>query len=259
MAPYISFGSFHLPTYFLIISLLCTLGVVVLPKWAERFGLSEGLGAKLYMLILLSGFLGARVFHAIFEAPEIYQKDPFLFFAVWEGGFVFLGGVIFALLASWFWLKKQGEDFFLWGDVFAPWMAFGYAFGRIACFFNGCCYGTECYLPWAVKFPSHMFTIEPFVSRHPTQTYSFLAEIIIFFALILWLEKRRGKLEAFKNSGRIFCTWIMLHGFSRFIIEQFRDDDRGPLILGLSLSSLISILLIGIGFWTLILKRKTPS
>lgn len=258
MAPFVNLGPLQIPTYFLILSLVCTAGVFILPKWAERYGQAEGMAARLYLLVLISGFFGARLFHVIFEAPEVYRDYPIEIFYIWQGGLVFLGGVLVALAASWFWLKKQGEDFLLWADLFSPWMAFGYAFGRVGCFFNGCCYGTECHLPWAVRFPSHRFAIEPFVARHPTQIYAFLSEMLIFAVLMVWLEKKRGHLEAFKNTGFVFCAWLFMHGLSRLILEQFRDDDRGAFYYGFSLSSLISLFLIGVGFWGFVLNKKRP-
>ena len=37
-------------------------------------------------------------------------------------------------------------------DAFAPGIAIGHAIGRIGCFAAGCCWGTECDLPWSVTF-----------------------------------------------------------------------------------------------------------
>jgi phosphatidylglycerol:prolipoprotein diacylglycerol transferase len=38
-------------------------------------------------------------------------------------------------------------------DIVAPVLMIGLGFGRIGCFLNGCCYGDQCQLPWAVQFP----------------------------------------------------------------------------------------------------------
>jgi phosphatidylglycerol:prolipoprotein diacylglycerol transferase len=46
----------------------------------------------------------------------------------------------------------------------APSIVLGMAVGRIGCFFNGCCFGGACELPWAVQFPfgspPHMQQVE---------------------------------------------------------------------------------------------------
>lgn len=228
----------------------------MLPRWAEKFGQSEGIASQLYLFIILSGFFGARLFHVIFEHPEVYRENPIEILYVWNGGLVFLGGLLFALFSAWYFLKSQGEDFLLWADLFAPWMAFGYAFGRLGCFLNGCCYGKICHLPWAVKFPSHMLVIDPFVQRHPTQLYAFLSEGFLFLVLYIWVSKKGKELKAYSNTGYIFSFWIFAHGVSRLILEQFRDDDRGHFYFGWSLSSLISIFLIGLGFWGFMFLSK---
>ena len=44
--------------------------------------------------------------------------------------------------------------------------------------------------------------------------------------------------------GQLFLTWILLHSLGRVVIEVFRDDPRGPLLLRLSISMWISFLLI---------------
>ena len=35
----------------------------------------------------------------------------------------------------------------------APGLLIGLALGRLGCFLNGCCFGSPCELPWAVRFP----------------------------------------------------------------------------------------------------------
>ena len=39
-------------------------------------------------------------------------------------------------------------------DIVAPCLMVGLAFGRIGCFFNGCCYGEECSLAWGASSPT---------------------------------------------------------------------------------------------------------
>ena len=39
------------------------------------------------------------------------------------------------------------------GDVLTPSLVLGMAIGRIGCFFNGCCFGGQCDLPWLLRFP----------------------------------------------------------------------------------------------------------
>jgi phosphatidylglycerol:prolipoprotein diacylglycerol transferase len=181
---------------------------------------------------LICGFVGARLFHVIYEEPQFYRQDPKQVFYVWNGGFIWYGGVLAALpsAAIWCWIRNQ--SFLFWADFFAPILAFGYGAGRVACFFNGCCYGKICSYPWAVR------------SRHPTQLYMMIYELIVMGVLI---RLRRRDL----TRGTIFFLWLGLHGCGRLWVEFFRDDFRGPPIFGFSISTLISLLLITIAIFGL--------
>jgi phosphatidylglycerol---prolipoprotein diacylglyceryl transferase len=72
-----------------------------------------------------------------------------------SGGLTFYGGLILATVACLIYGRRAGVNLRLSMDVIAPCVMIGLAFGRIGCFLNGCCYGAECDLPWAVHFPYH--------------------------------------------------------------------------------------------------------
>ena len=145
-------------------------------------------------------------------------------FQFWNGGYVYYGGMLSAMIASLIFLNRKGENFLRWADFMAPALSLMYGLGRLACFFEGCCYGKACTLPWAVN------------GLHPTQLYMVIAELVVFNIIT--------KLKVEFN-GKIFFIWLMLHSFCRFAIEFYRDDNRG-LMLGniLSVSQVISLVLI---------------
>ena len=73
---------------------------------------------------------------------------------VTKGGLEHYGGVILAVLCVSLWLVFKEKVSWRWYmDIIAPSAALGLAFGRLGCFLNGCCYGAETNLPWAVHFP----------------------------------------------------------------------------------------------------------
>jgi phosphatidylglycerol:prolipoprotein diacylglycerol transferase len=43
-----------------------------------------------------------------------------------------------------------------------PWI-----FAKLGCLFNGCCYGRECSLPWAITFPEGAAAAPPGIPSHP--------------------------------------------------------------------------------------------
>lgn len=229
MLPQIKFLGLQLPTFFLVISLSLTLLLFWL---SERLDSEKGkafdrkTAFDLSLVIMISGFLGGRLFHVFYEHWDFYANHPLEIFKFWNGGFVYFGGFIAALICSFIFLKQQKQDLYIWADFMTPLLSASYALGRIGCFFEGCCYGLYCELPWSVA------------GRHPTQIYMSLGEFFILGFLLL-IEKK----VKFPFNGYLFTKWIMLHSIFRFIFEFYRDDDRGQSVLGLSISQLICLVL----------------
>lgn len=247
MHPFIKLGEgVVIPTYILIISLVYCIALIWANKRAIDQERSRHMALDIGLAIMVGGFLGGRMFHVFYEYPTEYLKDPLRIFRFWEGGFVFYGGFIGALVFAALFIKRRRESFLEWADFYAPILSLGYALGRLGCFFNGCCYGKLCDLPWAVEF--HF----PGViggARHPTQLYATLMELIVFMVIIN-LEKR----WLVRASGMLFFTWLALHGSNRLLMEFYRDDFRGPALGGLSISSWLSVTLLAFSLFMLASK-----
>jgi len=152
---------------------------------------------------------------------------------IWQGGFVFYGGLAGGLFGAYVFLKFKKEPVAMWADFMAPILAFGYSLGRLGCFLNGCCYGRVCSLRWAIEFTQPGL---PSGLRHPTQLYASSWE---FFVLLILLAVGRWKKN--RREGSLFILWLFLHASGRLAMEFFRDDYRGDNINGFSISSLVSI------------------
>ncbi len=172
-----------------------------------------------------TGFIFARLFHVFFEEPAYYLEDFSRVLDVWSGGFVWYGGVVFGTLSGVLLMRWRKEPIARWLDLFAPIGALGYALGRFACLFVGCCYGKT-------------FVWNEHIIRHPTQLYSIVLELLAL-AYLLRVEKS-GRLR----EGELILRWVIIHGINRLVIEQFRGDPRGPELLGLSIATWISSALI---------------
>ncbi len=228
MYPFIHF-IVPISTYFLVISLACTLAVIWFIKRAEKRNLNRVTAIDFTLACLIGGVLGARLLHVFFEDLPFYREHPMAVFEVWNGGFIYLGGVIGAWAAAGIFCLIKREPFWFWADIAAIPISFGYAIGRLACFLNGCCYGKYCELPWAVYMQGGY--------RHPTQLYATFSELLILFVLIKIEPKVR-------MSGSLFGAWLVMHSLGRLLMEHFRDDPRGPAINGLSLGSWMSLALL---------------
>ncbi len=249
--PEIDLGFTTLPTYYTMISLVYCLCIFWFYKRCEDRNLSLDKAMNIGLIVLLGGFLGSRLFHILFEQPRHYLHSPIEVFYFWQGGFVFYGGFIIAYASAFLYIRKQKLTFWLWHDTFAPVAALGYALGRVACFLVGCCYGKVCSLPWAVSVEQVHIASENVTHlwRHPTPLYATAMELLIL-AFLLWYEKRRPAV------GRVFLIWVILHSCARILMETYRADPRGVEWMGLSLSTMISILLIAAAS-TALGRRKT--
>ena len=222
--------SVSLPTYILVISLVYCLALFWVVKRASHLGADRTLTLDIGLTIMMGGFVGARLFHIVYEAPTFYMENPLEMLKFWNGGFVFYGGAIGAFISSVTMIKLRGQDWRPWADFYAPVGAFGYALGRFACLLNGCCFGSHCELPWSLS------------GRHPTPIYASLWEFGVL-SLLLVLESRRDHLrpKGLRQPGAMFLLWIGLHSIGRIVMEIFRADDRGAHPLGMSIATWISI------------------
>ncbi len=221
-----------LPLYYLVISTIVCASLIWVRSRAIQQNFESRLVLDLSLMGLVSGFIGARLLHVIYEYPEIYWAQPWRVFDFGRGGYVYYGGLILGLFAPWLYLQmKKTVAINQYFDLVTPVISFGYAMGRIACFISGCCYGPVSDVFWA------------FQHRHPTPLYATFIELTIL-GLILFFEKNRERifLGFFKLSGRLFFIWLILHSTSRFFLEFWRDDFRGPQFL-FSISGWISMIL----------------
>lgn len=186
----------------------------------------------LSLIVLLSGIIGSRIVYILLNPDTESFRD---FFAVWNGGLSFHGGVALALLAALVYTRRYKLSYWKLADLFAPSLALAYAFTRIGCFLNGCCYGAPTSLPWGVRF-DECGILTPL--SHPTQIYAFLANVAIFLALI-GLEKLKRK------QGFIFVSYIGLYGVYRFFVEFLRKGYSAELWrFGLTQAQGVSLVMI---------------
>jgi phosphatidylglycerol:prolipoprotein diacylglycerol transferase len=120
-------------------------------------------------------------------------------------------------------------------DIFAPAVALGHFFGRIGCFFSGCCYGRECDCFIAIN------------NKYPTQLFEAFCNLAIFFILHKFNKREH-------NPGLTFLLYLIIYPAVRFTIEFFRGDDRGMFILGLSVGQIISLVIMAAAILIVIFK-----
>jgi len=126
---------------------------------ARRMGVDPENVLSLAFVMFVFGIVGARIFYVLqyydqFLRPSVPETIGAIF-SVNNGGLVVYGSVIGGLTAGIIFLRKRNLPMLALGDIVAPSMVLGLAFGRLGCLLNGCCFGGVCETAWApsIEFP----------------------------------------------------------------------------------------------------------
>ena len=244
-----SIGPLTIHTYGLFVAIGFLVSLFVTIKLGKAQGIDSQQIIDMAFRIILWAIIGSRLAYIIMNLPYFLNR-PLDALKLWEGGLVFSGGLILALLALIWHVWRRHLSFWTIADLWSPGLAIGQGIGRMGCFMAGCCYGKPTELPWGITF-SHSKSLAPLnISLHPTQLYASLSGFILFLVLIL-IQRKKG------FEGRIFLWFLILHSTSRLFIERFRGDFRG-LIPGTEMSGtqLITLLILLFSVITLFLKTS---
>ena len=134
--------------------------------------------------------------------------------------------------------RVKKERFLPYFDLVMPAVSFAQGFGRLGCFFAGCCYGRETDSWFSITFTHSDFAPNG-VKLLPTQLMSSAGDFLICGLLLLYAGRK-------PKEGQVAAGYMVLYGIGRFIIEFFRNDYRGSIGV-LSTSQIISIGVVAAG------------
>lgn len=242
-------------TYGVLLAAAYLLGLKLAMVRAKARGLDEARVLDLGIYIIISALVGAKLL-LVFTDFKTYISDPAELMTLLRSGGVFYGGLILAVSVALWYIRKIGLPLWTTTDVFAPGIALGHVVGRFGCFFAGCCWGRPTDVAWAITFTNPYAAANvgtPLnVPLHPTQLYEAGAEALIL-ALLLATEKK-GR----PYPGRTFWVYMLLYAISRFIIEFYRNDPRGAVLM-FSTSQFISLVLAPLSIVMLVLLSRVGS
>jgi phosphatidylglycerol:prolipoprotein diacylglycerol transferase len=185
------------------------------------------------LIALPAGIVGARLYYVLFEF-SYYWSNPGDIFNIREGGLAIHGGIIFALLAAFIYLRHKKAGFLKTADAAAPSIILAQAIGRWGNFFNQEAHGGPVSYEFIKHFPKFIQQGMDIggVYYHPTFLYESLWDLCVFAILMILIRK-------YKKNGFIFFTYIGLYSIGRFFIEGLRTDS---LMLGpLRIAQLVSL------------------
>ena len=229
-------GNLKIHTYGVFVALGFLTGIILAFREAKRVGEEPEKILDLAFYLIVAAIIGSRLLYIIIYY-DYYLENPLEIIKIWNGGLVFYGGFIPALLVGIWYIRKNHMSIWKVTDILAPSIAIGQAIGRLGCFCAGCCFGKETTLPWAITFTHPETLARQGVPLHPTQLYSSVNALFIF--LVLMIAKRYKRFDGF-----LIWLYVLLYAITRSIIEIFRGDARGLVIKDvLSTSQFIGIIM----------------
>jgi phosphatidylglycerol:prolipoprotein diacylglycerol transferase len=189
---------------------------------------------------IVFGFFTAALFQAVYEYIEGGSVPGT--FDLFNSGITFIGGLIggASIFIVIYVIKKNS----LTGRIvdilpFVPCcIAVAHAFGRVGCFFAGCCNGRHPHETDVFKFLAINFPPDSQYSglRYPTQLFEAIFLFILFGIMFYLLVKKKFIYN--------FPIYLSCYGTWRFFIEFLRGDDRGQFIGSISPSQFWSIIMV---------------
>ncbi len=237
-------GDFTIRSYGVMAAIGFLLGCFLLNLNRKYAKMSSDQASSALFVAMIAGIVGARIFYVI-QFFDHYRGHLWSIFRIDQGGLVFYGGFLLAIISLIVYCRLQKLDFVRVLDLFAPTLAVAHACGRIGCFLNGCCYGKPTELFWGVVYPAGSEAVLHYGERplHPVQLYE-AGEMLLLFGLFFHLVRHAKR-------GVAASSYILVYGVLRFLNEFLRGDN--PKVFHLfTPAQLIGLLLIPAGLGLLL-------
>jgi prolipoprotein diacylglyceryl transferase len=219
---------------------------------------------KLFIYVIVSTIVGARLGHVFFYGWEYYSKhliEIVLPIAKGEFGYKFVGfqglashgGALGILLAIYIFSKKVTKRSILWtlDRLIIPTALVG-AMIRTGNLMNSEIYGVATNLPWGFIFERNHETI----AKHPTQIYEALSYLAVFLVTI-WVFFKKGDMK--DRPGFIIGLGFTGIFLTRFLIEFIKENQESfEAGMALNMGQILSIPFVLIGIYLLVRALKNP-
>lgn len=251
MHPFIHVFGLEIPMFGLMMFVGMIAAIILLLSIRHKQPYNDDDLSTMAIVTILAGFVGSKIVYWLVELDTIIENPHFLLESL-RSGFVFYGALIGGCIGIWAFARYKKQSALAYADIVMPAFILGQGFGRIGCFFAGCCYGKHTDAWFGVNYPAGTaaYADNPCV---PTQLFESAFCILFCIVLVMILKKQ-------KRFGKTTGIYLIGYGIWRFFIEFFRDDDRGSIGF-LSTSQFIAIfaVLAGIALLILVAKKKTPD
>ncbi len=234
------------PTYSILYILSILSHFLICYFFAKRLGLRRRVWIVAGICYMEGMIVGAKILYDIqnaqFDFRALLSIRHYMQGGVWGGLLAYFILVLPLVLI----LAKNRRAAL---DLVAMSVPFPWILAKFGCLFNGCCYGKESSLPWAITFPEGARGAPAGVPLHPTQIY----EILVVICMLVVFKK----LNYERWRGTMLLWFLALYGLGRAATEFFRGDFDHHIYIGpLTLSQLICLIAAGTSIILLFLWRR---
>ena len=248
------------PLTFHMYGLMTAIGIIaayaLMGSQAKKKHFSEEQSGHIIGLIafcVIFGYIGSKFLYMLTILPQLLE-DPSLFRRSLSDGWVVFGGLLGGMFGAWVFCRWKKLNVGKYFDLAFPAVALAQGFGRIGCFFAGCCYGVETESHFSIVFKNSQYAPNH-VHLVPTQLISSALDFLLCLFL-LRCDKRKQK-----RDGELAALYLILYSAGRFVLEFWRGDLERGAVGVLSTSQFIGVFtfLVGVILFIKIRMSGRPS
>lgn len=219
----INFFGITLHAYGFFIGLAIVVAVLVAEKIIKKQQLPVSVDL-LFFPVMMSGLIGARVYHLITDWPLYHNASLLELVAVWNGGLGVIGGLVGGLMGLYgvLWWQQKKQFFMEVLDILALAIPLAQAIGRWGNYFNQELFGRPTLLPWAITIDEQFRPTgyQQFSTFHPLFLYEMILNLFLFGTLWWGYQTQKWII----GSGRLVSLYIMGYSMIRFSLEFLRIE-----------------------------------
>ncbi len=243
MIPYfeshtIPLGPIHLQTWGTFVATGILVAAYISARRAKAKGLDAAKIWDMLFWVILSSFVGARLFHVLFYDLGHYVQYP------WEAldprlpGFAMWGGFLGAALSFTLLVRIKKLDFLRYADASVWGIPWGIMIGRIGCFLIHDHPGTLSHWLLAVRYPDGQ-------GRHDLGLYLSISGLVMGIVFLILNRKKR-------KDGFFLGAWIAMEASTRLWLDFYRVVDVK--YLGLTPTQWLAIPALAFGMYFMAMK-----
>ncbi len=255
-------GGIKIAFYGIIIGIGMLLALLYVVKEAKRTDQNPDNYWDLFVWLIVFSIIGARIYYVVFFW-DMFKDDFWSVFNIRNGGLAIYGGVIAGALTVFAYSQKRKLSFWQLVDTLVPGLLIGQIIGRYGNFTNREAFGGYTDGLFAMQLPismvrqrdisadiaEHIVQGTNYIQVHPTFLYESLWNLGVFLIILAYKNKK-------KFDGELLAFYLIGYGVGRAWIEGLRTDQLLIPGIGLPVSQVLAVILIGVGAFMLIWNRK---